>query len=101
MSAHAHIYITPQTCEGCDLQVFTGWSNMKVCIYSRVSTGEQDNNNQIAVLLDWSTKRGFEVIKTYQEQESAWKAGHQKELSHILEDAQKRRFDTVLVWGLD
>ena len=74
---------------------------MKVCIYSRVSTGEQDNNNQIAVLLDWATKRGFEVINIYQEHESAWKAGHQKELSHILEDAQKRRFEAVLVWSLD
>ncbi len=74
---------------------------MRVCIYSRVSSGGQDNNNQIAVLLDWANKRGFEVINTYQEQESAWKAGHQKELSHVLEDAQKRRFEAVLVWSLD
>lgn len=74
---------------------------MRVCIYSRVSTGEQDNNNQISVLLDWAIKRGFEVAETYQEQESAWKAGHQKELSHVLEDAYRRRFEAVLVWSLD
>ncbi|MFC1972570.1 recombinase family protein [Chloroflexota bacterium] len=28
-------------------------------------------------------------------------AGHQKELSLLLDDARKRRFDTVLVWALD
>ena len=74
---------------------------MKVIIYSRVSTGNQDNENQIASLTDWAKKRGFEVVKVYQEEESAWKNGHQRELHRLLEDARKRRFDAVLVWALD
>jgi DNA invertase Pin-like site-specific DNA recombinase len=45
--------------------------------------------------------RGSEVVKVYEEEESAWKSGHQRELSHLLEDARKRRFDAVLVWALD
>ena len=74
---------------------------MKVIIYSRVSTGEQDTTNQTAALIDWAKRRGFEVAGIYQEEESAWKAGHQRELSRLLDYASKRRFDAVLVWALD
>ena len=74
---------------------------MKVIIYSRVSTGEQDTTNQTVVLSDWAKRRGFKVAGIYQEEESAWKAGHQRELVRLLNDASKRRFDAVLVWALD
>jgi putative DNA-invertase from lambdoid prophage Rac len=73
----------------------------RTCIYSRVSTGQQETDNQIMVLTSWAYQRGFEVVNIYQEKESAWKNGHQRELSHLLEDARKRRFDAVLVWALD
>jgi putative DNA-invertase from lambdoid prophage Rac len=52
-------------------------------------------------LLDWAKRRGFEVVKVYQEEESAWKAGHQKQLAQLKADASRRRFDAVLVWALD
>jgi DNA invertase Pin-like site-specific DNA recombinase len=55
---------------------------LKVCIYSRVSTGEQETKNQSIVLSDWAKQRGFEVVSIYQEEESAWKAGHQRELAN-------------------
>ncbi len=74
---------------------------MRASIYVRVSTGEQDTANQLSVLKDWAQHRGFEVTGVYGEEESAWKAGHQRELAHLLEDARKRRFDAVLVWALD
>jgi len=74
---------------------------MKCAIYSRVSTAEQEVANQLLVLENWAKQRGFEVVETYQEQESAWKAGHQKELQKLTEDARKGGFDTVLVWALD
>ena len=73
----------------------------RTCIYSRVSTGQQETDNQVMVLTSWAYQRGFEVVNIYQEKESAWKNGHQRELSHLLEDARKRRFDAVLVWALD
>jgi len=40
-------------------------------------------------------------MEIYQEQESAWKAGHQTELAKLLEDARKGKFDIVLCWALD
>ena len=74
---------------------------MKVCIYSRVSTGAQETKNQSMVLSDWAKQRGYEVVSIYQEEESAWKAGHQRELANLIADAGKRRFQAVLVWALD
>jgi len=74
---------------------------VKTVIYARVSTDEQDTDNQIAQLVSWAASRGWEVTETYKESESAWKAGHQRELARLLDDARKRKFDTVLVWALD
>jgi len=74
---------------------------MKVCIYSRVSTGEQDTENQVMALTTWADQRGYEVIGVYQEEESAWRNGHQRELANLIADARKRKFQAVLVWALD
>ena len=74
---------------------------MKVVIYSRVSTTEQTVDNQVQVLESWAQQRGFELLEVYKENESAWRNGHQKELTRLVSDARKREFDTVLVWSLD
>jgi DNA invertase Pin-like site-specific DNA recombinase len=74
---------------------------MRVCIYSRVSTCRQDTENQTLSLTEWAKGRGWEVVKIYEEYETAWKAGHQAELAQLKVDASHRRFDIVLVWALD
>lgn len=74
---------------------------MRVCIYSRVSTTRQDTLNQTIALTEWASQRHLKVVKVYEEEESAWKAGHQKMLAQLIEDARKNRFDAVLVWALD
>ncbi len=53
------------------------------------------------VLEEWAKQRGWEVVKVYEECESAWKAGHQLGLAQLKTDAARRRFDIVLVWALD
>lgn len=73
----------------------------KVCIYSRVSTCRQDTENQSMILTEWAKQRDWEIVKVYEECESAWKAGHQAELAQLKVDAARRRFDIVLVWALD
>lgn len=74
---------------------------IRVCLYCRVSTGDQDPGHQSAVLAEWAGQRGYDIAGIYEEQESAWKAGHQRELARLLDDARKRKFDAVLVWSLD
>ncbi len=74
---------------------------VKVVIYSRVSTSEQDIENQLLVLKKWADGREFDVVAVYQEEETAWRAGHQKELARLIKDARANRFKIVLVWALD
>ena len=74
---------------------------MKVAIYARVSTEEQTTDNQLPALYKLAENRGWEVVKVYTEEASAWKAGHQKELKALLKDASYHRFDIVLIWALD
>jgi putative DNA-invertase from lambdoid prophage Rac len=74
---------------------------MRASIYVRVSTNEQDVSNQLSVLRDWAKQRGFEVVSIYQEAESAWRSGHQKELAKLKDDARRRKFSVILVWALD
>lgn len=84
---------------------------VKAVIYCRVSTVEQSTENQIPVLTAWGNQLRFndlgfgseplELGEIYQEQETAWRLGHQRELSRLLIDASRGRFKAVLVWALD
>ncbi len=74
---------------------------MKVAIYGRVSTPDQNTMNQSVVLSDWADQRRYEVVKVYEEEESAWKSGHQRVLATLIADARRRKFQSVLVWALD
>jgi len=74
---------------------------MKTALYIRVSTAEQDTTNQLLTLEDYAKRRGFEVYRIYSEAETAWKNGHQAELAKLLDDAQRGKFQVVLVWALD
>jgi len=74
---------------------------MKTAIYARVSTGEQETANQLVALEAWVEQRSYELYGVYQEQETAWKAGHQLELARLIKDARKGKFQLVVVWALD
>jgi len=74
---------------------------LKTVIYSRVSSSEQNAENQTAVLAEWAKRRDYEVVSIYQEEESAWKSGHQRVLAALVEDARRGKFQAVLVWALD
>ncbi len=74
---------------------------MKASVYLRVSTTEQSTDNQRPALEAYAESRGWEVTAIYAENESAWKAGHQTELKHLIADARQQKFGIVLVWSLD
>jgi DNA invertase Pin-like site-specific DNA recombinase len=76
---------------------------MRVAIYARVSTEEQTVENQLPSMRAWVQTRGYEVTEEYTENESAWKAGHQREFARLLNDLRtgKRKYDILLVWALD
>jgi len=73
----------------------------RVAIYARVSTDNQTTENQLPVLQEYAERRGWEVVKVYSEEASAWKAGHQAALKELLTRASYHDYDIVLVWALD
>jgi len=74
---------------------------LKAAIYCRVSTDDQTADNQFLALTRWAGTRDYIVRETYLESESAWRDGHQRELSRLISDAKRGRFSVVLVWSLD
>ena len=64
---------------------------MKAALYLRVSTNQQDEENQRAPLEKLAAVRGWEVTAIYRENESAWKQGHQPELARLLRDCAGRQ----------
>jgi putative DNA-invertase from lambdoid prophage Rac len=73
---------------------------MKVAIYTRVSTGKQDYENQISQLKEYCKKQNYEVYKIFSETISG-KESNRPIFKEMLSEASKRRFDAVLVWALD
>lgn len=73
----------------------------KVIIYLRVSTADQIAENQLPMLRKWVSDRGYNLIQVYQENESAWKSGQQRELARLFHDLRNRKADICLVWALD
>jgi len=76
---------------------------MKTALYLRVSTNEQSTDNQLPQLKAYAASKGYDIVAVYSENESAWRNGHQAELSRLLDDIRsgKRKYDLVLVWSLD
>lgn len=79
--------------------------NHKIAGYLRVSTNDQNADNQLPAIMAWGEAHGYnrERVELYQESESAWRDGHQRELSRLLSDLRtgKRKYDYLVVWALD
>lgn len=74
---------------------------MKVWIYARVSTiDKQDLDTQLLPLREYCRARWFEIYKEYTDKMSWWKESR-PELDKLLEDAYKRKYDSVLVFRFD
>ena len=76
-------------------------ARIRAAVWLRVSTGQQHAENQLPGLQAWAARRGWEVVKVYEVQESAWRGAHQRSLSEVYADARLDKFAILLVWGLD
>ncbi len=74
---------------------------MRVVSYLRVSSSEQTAENQLPALQKWAADKNHELVEVYRENESAWRSGHQRELSRLFADLKRRKADICLVWALD
>jgi DNA invertase Pin-like site-specific DNA recombinase len=71
----------------------------KVALYSRVSTGHQDDDLQVSELRSYCTQRGWAIVAEYADTISGSKEGPERR--RMLNDAHQRKFDQVLVWRFD
>lgn len=76
---------------------------VRCCLYCRVSDprGRQTNENQRWELMQVAQARGFEVVRVYEDMESAYK--HRPAFERMMADARSgdRRWSVTLVWALD
>src|SRR5690348_3541149 len=75
----------------------------RAAIYVRVSTDRQTVENQLRELRQIAERRGWEVIKEYQDAGISGTKGREARpgLDEMLKDAQRRRFDVVMAWAID
>ena len=75
---------------------------MKVGIYVRVSTADkgQDPEMQLRPLREYASVRGWDFLEYVDLGESGVK-DRRPGLDRLMDDAQKRRLDGILVWKLD
>ena len=73
----------------------------KVAVYVRVSTKDQSVDMQLNDLERYSKERDLNVFKVYQDNGVSGTKETRPELGELMNDAKKRKFDTVLVWRFD
>jgi DNA invertase Pin-like site-specific DNA recombinase len=75
----------------------------RVALYARVSTlnGHQDPEMQLSELREYATRRGLSIHEEYVDQGVSGSKESRPALNRLMADAQKCRFDAVLVWKID
>lgn len=73
---------------------------MKVAIYARVSTDEQDVDKQIEECREFCTNRGYNIVDIYKDVISGTKDSR-PQLDLLMKDCYRKKFNAVVVWKLD
>ena len=75
---------------------------MKVAIYTRVSTRENQNiDTQIRFLQDYASRHGLEVYKVYKDVGESGSKDSRPEIDLMLQDMRDKLFNAILVYKLD
>ena len=73
----------------------------RVAIYARVSTADQSTDSQLLDLRRYVSERGWKLFEEYCDNGISGAKDSRPALNRLMNDARKRRFDTVLVWRFD
>ena len=72
---------------------------IKVCIYARVSTSQQDFTHQLTSLRAYAREHHYQVVKEYTEKISgAKKVAEREALKELLEDVEQNQVKKILVF---
>jgi DNA invertase Pin-like site-specific DNA recombinase len=79
----------------------SGGPLLKAAIYVRVSTADQHVESQLYDLRELAAKRGFEVVKEYQDCGVSGRRARRPGLDALITDARQKKFSVVLVAAFD
>ena len=74
---------------------------MKVGLYGRVSTTEQSTAMQLRELRAYAKRRGWKISSEYFDEGISGAKARRPQLDRLMTDANRRRFDAVVVWKFD
>ena len=74
---------------------------MRVAIYSRVSTAEQNATMQLEELRSYCQRREWQVVEEFTDSGISGSKESRPALNRLLADAKRRKFDCVLVYRYD
>ena len=75
--------------------------SMRAAIYVRVSTADQHVESQLYNLRELAAKRGFEVMKEYEDCGVSGRKARRPGLDSLIADARQKKFGVVLVAAFD
>jgi DNA invertase Pin-like site-specific DNA recombinase len=73
---------------------------MRAAIYARVSTFDQEPENQLVELRRYVAARGWSAVE-YVDRGVSGAKEHRPALDQMVTDAKRRKFDVVVCWRLD
>jgi DNA invertase Pin-like site-specific DNA recombinase len=73
---------------------------MRAAIYARVSTSDQEPENQLAELRRYIAARGWTSVE-YVDRGVSGAKDRRPALDQLVRDAKRRRFDVLVCWRLD
>jgi DNA invertase Pin-like site-specific DNA recombinase len=76
---------------------------MRVALYARVSTSDkgQDPEMQLRELREYCQRRGWNISSEYVDSGISGSKDSRPRLNELMLDANRRRFDAVVVWKFD
>lgn len=73
---------------------------MRIAVYVRVSSDDQNPELQHAEIAKFCAQRGWEIVESFAEKISGT-TSDRAEFQKLLDGARSKRFDAVVVWKLD
>jgi DNA invertase Pin-like site-specific DNA recombinase len=74
---------------------------MRIGIYARVSTKDQNCDMQLRDLRAYRAARRFDLVREYVDVGQSGAKDSRPELNILIDDARKRQFDAIVVWRFD
>ena len=76
---------------------------MRIAIYARVSKNDNTQNpkNQLEPLRKFAEALNGEIVKEYIDKASGGGSADRESFLRMLNDADKHKFDLLLIWALD